>query len=127
MRSGSVRRKKQMRSPECGRAAHTTAGGDAGATRTRPPKVMASDTKNALARSAGVPPAVAGASRPRFGEVKIRDRGHVPHWEKRAVQYVTDNPVRAGLQNWPWVWVCGRDAHTTAGGDVGATKKPSQA
>ena len=42
---------------------------------------MASDTKNALDRSAGVPPAVAGASRPRFGEVKIRDRGHVPHWK----------------------------------------------
>jgi len=244
---------------------------------------MASDTKNALDRSAGVPPAVAGASRPRFGEVKIRDRGHVPHWEKesgtyfitfrladslpksvleriaseresiihtanqlnrnlspderkkiqqlstkvveqyldtgagschllnsviaalvadslhhfdnqryrlfswcvmpnhvhvvvrlfpgqnlacvvhswksftakqanrilqirgafwqkeyydhlirdqgefeRAVQYVAHNPVRAGLQNWPWVWVCGRDAHTTAGGDAGATKEPSQ-
>jgi REP element-mobilizing transposase RayT len=32
--------------------------------------------------SAGVPPAVAGESRPRFGEVKIRDRGRLPHWEK---------------------------------------------
>ena len=29
--------------------------------------------------SAGVPPAVAGASRPRFGEVTIRDRGRLPH------------------------------------------------
>ncbi|HTW57214.1 MAG TPA: transposase [Terriglobales bacterium] len=37
--------------------------------------------------SAGVPPAVAGASRPRFGEVTIRDRGHLPHWEKDAATY----------------------------------------
>ena len=38
-------------------------------------------------RSAGVPPAVAGASRPRFGEVKIRDRGRLPHWEKDNATY----------------------------------------
>ncbi len=38
-------------------------------------------------RSAGVPPAVAGASRPRFGEVKIRDRGRLPHWEKDSAAY----------------------------------------
>jgi REP element-mobilizing transposase RayT len=38
-------------------------------------------------RSAGVPPAVAGASRPRFGEVKIRDRGRLPHWEKESATY----------------------------------------
>jgi REP element-mobilizing transposase RayT len=38
-------------------------------------------------RSAGVPPAVAGASRPRFGEVKIRDRGRLPHWEKEGASY----------------------------------------
>jgi REP element-mobilizing transposase RayT len=38
-------------------------------------------------RSAGVPPAVTGASRPRFGEVKIRDRGHLPHWEKDSATY----------------------------------------
>ena len=37
--------------------------------------------------SAGVPPAVAGASRPRFGEVKIRDRGRLPHWEKDDATY----------------------------------------
>ncbi len=41
-------------------------------------------------RSAGVPPAVAGASRPRFGEVKIRDRGRLPHWEKDdAIYFIT--------------------------------------
>jgi menaquinone-specific isochorismate synthase len=40
-----------------------------------------------LDRSAGVPPAVAGASRPRFGEVKIHDRGHLPHWEKENATY----------------------------------------
>jgi len=38
-------------------------------------------------RSAGVPPAVAGASRPRFGEIKIRDRGRLPHWEKEGATY----------------------------------------
>ena len=37
--------------------------------------------------SAGVPPAVAGASRPRFGEVTIRDRGRLPHWEKDSATY----------------------------------------
>ena len=38
-------------------------------------------------RSAGVPPAVAGASRPRFGEVRVRDRGRLPHWEKDNATY----------------------------------------
>jgi len=38
-------------------------------------------------RSAGVPPAVAGASRPRFGTVTIRDRGRLPHWEIDAGLY----------------------------------------
>ena len=38
-------------------------------------------------RSAGVPPAVAGASRPRFGSVTSRDRGHLPHWEKEGATY----------------------------------------
>src|ERR1700690_3486471 len=40
-----------------------------------------------LDRSAGVPPAVAGASRPRFGEVTIHDRGRLPHWEKEGATY----------------------------------------
>jgi REP element-mobilizing transposase RayT len=40
--------------------------------------------------SAGVPPAVAGRSRPRFGEVKIRDRGRLPHWEiEEATYFIT--------------------------------------
>jgi REP element-mobilizing transposase RayT len=37
--------------------------------------------------SAGVPPAVAGASRPRFGELTIRDRGRLPHWERENSTY----------------------------------------
>lgn len=37
--------------------------------------------------SAGVSPAVARASRPRFGEVKIRDRGRLPRWEKDSAPY----------------------------------------
>ena len=38
-------------------------------------------------RSAGVSPAVSGASRPRCGEVTIRDRGRLPHWEKDGATY----------------------------------------
>ena len=38
-------------------------------------------------RSAGVPPAVAGASRPRIGRVTIRDRGRLPHRELDAGLY----------------------------------------
>jgi len=40
--------------------------------------------------SAGASPAVAGATRPRFGEITIRDRGRLPHWEKdNATYFVT--------------------------------------
>jgi len=40
-------------------------------------------------RSAGVSPAVPGASRPRAGEVTIRERGHrpLPHWETDGGTY----------------------------------------
>ena len=38
-------------------------------------------------RSAGVPPAVAGATSPRFGSVQIHDRGHLPHWEREGATY----------------------------------------
>ena len=40
-------------------------------------------------RSAGVPPAVSGASRPRAGDVTIRSRGHLPlpHWETNGGTY----------------------------------------
>ena len=64
-----------MRTPEGGRDAHPTAGETPALPKPR------SD------RSAGVPPAVAGASRPRFGEVKIRDRGRLPQWEKESATY----------------------------------------
>jgi len=52
-------------------------------------KVPASHPKTSatLACSAGVSPAVAGASRPRFGEVTIRDRGRLPHWERDSATY----------------------------------------
>jgi menaquinone-specific isochorismate synthase len=46
-----------------------------------------STTDGSPNRSAGVPPAVSGASRPRFGEVKIRNRGRLPHWEKDSATY----------------------------------------
>ncbi len=40
---------------------------------------------------------------------------------ERAIRYVSDNPVKAQLKNWKWVWVGGRDAHPTAAEDGGAT------
>ena len=41
-------------------------------------------------RSAGDSPAVVGATRPHFGEITIRDRGRLPHWEKgNATYFVT--------------------------------------
>ncbi len=60
-------------------------GRDAGATKT-----VTTTNSSAGApsdRRAGVSPAVSGASRPRFGEVKIRDRGRLPHWEKESATY----------------------------------------
>ena len=38
--------------------------------------------------SAGVSPAVSGASRPRFGEGTIHDRDRLPHWEKKSATYL---------------------------------------
>jgi hypothetical protein len=37
------------------------------------------------------------------------------------MNYVADNPAKANLKDWKWVWVCGRDAPTTAAEDGGAT------
>jgi len=39
----------------------------------------------------------------------------------RSIGYVEENPEKAYLKNWRWVWVCGRDARATAGADGGAT------
>jgi len=47
----------------------------------------------------------------------VRDEGEFD----RVVRYVADNPLKAGLQEWPWVWVWGQDAPTTAAEDGGAT------
>jgi len=47
----------------------------------------------------------------------IREEGEFD----RAVQYVLNNPVRAGLLDWPWVWSAGEDARTTAGREAGVT------
>jgi REP element-mobilizing transposase RayT len=33
----------------------------------------------------------------------------------RAVSYVLENPVRAGLKNWPWVWSADSEIRATAG------------
>jgi len=42
---------------------------------------------------------------------------------QRAIQYVADNPAKAGLKNWPWVWVWGQDGPIVAGGTP-ALQKP---
>ena len=34
---------------------------------------------------------------------------------ERAVRYVVNNPERAGLKRWKWVWSAGEDARATAG------------
>ena len=41
---------------------------------------------------------------------------------ERAVRYVAENPAKANLKHWKWVWVRGRDARATAAGDGGATE-----
>jgi len=41
---------------------------------------------------------------------------------ERAVRYVAENPAKANLKGWRWVWVRGRDARATAAEDGGATK-----
>jgi REP element-mobilizing transposase RayT len=33
----------------------------------------------------------------------------------RAIQYVLDNPVKAGLKDWPWVWSADSEVCATAG------------
>ncbi|MFZ3265519.1 MAG: transposase [Terriglobales bacterium] len=43
--------------------------------------------EDASDRSAGAPPAVTGATRPRFSETTIRDRGRLPHWEHENATY----------------------------------------
>ena len=39
----------------------------------------------------------------------------------RAIQYVVENPSKAGLKNWPWVWSADKDDRATAGWEAGAT------
>ncbi len=39
----------------------------------------------------------------------------------RAIRYVVDNPAKAGLKNWTWVWSADGDVRATAGREAGAT------
>jgi REP element-mobilizing transposase RayT len=39
----------------------------------------------------------------------------------RAIRYVVENPVKAGLKNWTWVWSADGDVRATADREVGAT------
>jgi REP element-mobilizing transposase RayT len=38
----------------------------------------------------------------------------------RAIRYVLENPAKAGLKNWTWVWSAGWEARATAGQEAGA-------
>jgi REP element-mobilizing transposase RayT len=40
----------------------------------------------------------------------------------RAIRYVLENPTKAGLKNWTWVWSAGWEARATAGQEAGATR-----
>ncbi len=57
------------------------------------------------------------ATRREYYDRLIRKEGEFD----RAVQYVLNNPERAGLADWKWVWSAGVDARTTAGLETGAT------
>ena len=39
----------------------------------------------------------------------------------RAIRYVVENPAKARLKDWIWVWSAGWEAHATAGQGAGAT------
>jgi len=39
----------------------------------------------------------------------------------RAIRYVVQNPAKAGLKNWTWVWSAGLEARTTAGQEASGT------
>jgi REP element-mobilizing transposase RayT len=39
----------------------------------------------------------------------------------RAIRYIVENPAKAGLKNWTWVWSADEDVRATAGHEVGAT------
>jgi REP element-mobilizing transposase RayT len=39
----------------------------------------------------------------------------------RAIRYVLENPAKAGLENWSWVWSADGDVRATAGREAGAT------
>ena len=47
----------------------------------------------------------------------LRDERQLEH----AIHYVAQNPEKANLKNWRWVWVYGQDARTTAAEDGGPT------
>jgi REP element-mobilizing transposase RayT len=39
----------------------------------------------------------------------------------RSIKYIVENPAKAGLKNWTWVWSAGWEAHATAGQEASAT------
>jgi REP element-mobilizing transposase RayT len=79
---------------EEGNAALRAAGSGASRPRSEnqvgPPTARRDIPKSIGQSNAALGAAVPGASRPRFGEVTIRDRGRLPHWEAEgAIYFVT--------------------------------------
>jgi REP element-mobilizing transposase RayT len=54
---------------------------------------------------------------PEYYDRLIRDGDEL----NRAIRYVVENPAKAGLKNWTWVWSADGDVHATADQEVGAT------
>jgi len=42
----------------------------------------------------------------------------------RANQYILQNPIKAGLKDWRWVWLRGQDALATADGTPALPSRP---
>jgi REP element-mobilizing transposase RayT len=40
---------------------------------------------------------------------------------ERAIRYIVENPAKAGLKDWIWVWSAGWEARSTSGREAGAT------
>jgi hypothetical protein len=92
--------------------------------------------------NAALPPAVPAASGPGFADdVTVRHPGRLLHSGKesityfvpfrlvrdeseseRPVRYVGENPAKAGLRDWRWVW--GQDGPAAAAGTPASQKLP---
>jgi REP element-mobilizing transposase RayT len=69
---------------------------------------------------------VQGAVQPRFGEVRIRQRGRLPHWEKDAGLYFITFRLADSLPKPVWEKIAERQRFLMAAKQTGAHLLPSQ-